>query len=106
MRSKPPEPWALKHGFSDKEWTLFQTRLTHAKKAIEQLMERAPELFEQLSGQSAVNPKTHELSTDYQAWIDTVVNDLFSVQRRRPLKVAKATLTNRSTLKLVPRRKR
>jgi hypothetical protein len=92
MPNKPRDPWALKYGFTNKEWAVFQGRLTHARKAIEMLMERAPELFEQLHGHAALNPRTHELTNEYQDWINTVVKDLFHVQQRRPLKTAKATL--------------
>lgn len=96
MPRKSLDPWAAARGFTDREWTLFQTRITHARKAIDTLRERAPEVFKHVFGHSPYKAHTHQLSKEAQAWIDTIVGGLLDVQRTRPRphrpKPAKATL--------------
>lgn len=111
MKNKRPDPWAAKLGLSEKEWSTFQGRLTHAVKAVEMLRAKLPEAFERLSGHPALDPATHTLSPDAQRWIDTIVADLLSVQNSRPRhrpKPAKAKLKSgpKVVSMLTARRKR
>lgn len=106
MRNKRRDPWAEKFGFSDKEWTLFQARLTHAEKAIEMLLARAPEVFERVFHRSATNPNTHALSAEAQQWIDCVIADLLHVHRQRPTRAKPAKATLGAKFHVVARRKR
>lgn len=110
MRSKRRDPWAAKLGFTDKEWVTFQSRLTHATKAIDMLRERAPEVFERLYGQLAINPKTAELTPDAKNWMNHIVADLLITQHRRrhhrQVNVHTSHRPQRAALKLVGRKKR
>lgn len=96
MKNKRLDPWAAKFGFTEREWVVFQGRLTHARKAIDMLRERVPEAFLRLRGHTALDPQTHALSAEAQQWISTIVADLLDVQRtsapRRRATPAKAQL--------------
>ena len=91
----------LRATFTDAQWRVFQARLTGARKAIEDLRERAPAMAQLYFGaQQREGAARPALSEETQAWIDCLVERLLDVEEHG---TEPTPLDRRLILKLVSR---
>jgi hypothetical protein len=91
----------LRGTFTDTQWRVFQARLTGARKAIEDLRDRAPALARLYFGAQPREGSTRRaLSEETQAWIDCLVERLLDVEEHG---TEPTSLDRRLILKLVSR---